>query len=66
MESVFRVKDKEQEFKELKIITKRLRRENAELQHALQQKMYGALWIDVVVVGLVGLLIGTCLGFTVS
>jgi hypothetical protein len=66
MESVFRVTDKEEELKELKLLAKRLTRENAELQHALQQKMYGALWIDVVVVGLVGLFIGTCLGFTVS
>lgn len=66
MESVFRVTDKAEELKELKLLAKRLTRENAELQHALQQKMYGAFWIDVVVVGMVGLFIGTCLGLTVS
>jgi hypothetical protein len=66
MESVFRVTDKAEELKELKLLAKRLTRENAELQYALDQKMYGAFWIDVVVVGLVGLFIGTCLGLTVS
>ena len=63
MESLFKVTDKSEELKELKILAKRLTRENAELQHALHQKMYGALWVDVVVVGMAGLFIGTCLGF---
>jgi len=63
MESLFKVTDKSEELKELKLLAKRLTRENAELQHALQQKMYGALLVDVIVVGLVGLFAGTYLGF---
>jgi hypothetical protein len=54
-----------QEIAELKLIKKRLERENQNLQIALCQKMTGAFWVDTLIVGLIMFTAGCLAGYFV-
>lgn len=64
MEPVFRVTDKAEELKELKLLAKRLTRENIDLQLVIDHKMWKAFVIDAFVFGVVGFVAGAVIVLT--
>lgn len=64
MEPVFRVTDKTEELKELKLLAKRLTRENIDLQLVIDQKMWRAFVIDASIFGLIGFVAGAFIVLT--